>query len=230
MAIFGRILILVIFLSGCSYSIQKQSQPEVPPVSQYKPSELSFGSVYSRVFRASCVSCHGTSGNINLESYQATKPHLSKIYQSTIVERKMPKSPNAPLTADQLGLLNAWILAGAPESSGPDEPPPLPSLEPTFASLKTHIFETKCIACHAPGKPAARIPLVTKEDFLNSPLDIVIPGNAEESGIILAVTGQLPNKLMPPQKDDLGQPTGFSRLSDEEIDLISEWINRGAKD
>jgi len=227
-ACFGRFLILAILLSGCSYSIQKTVQPEVPPSSQYKTSELTYGSVYTRVFRASCVGCHGTSGNVNLESYAAARSHLTKIYQSTILERKMPKAPTAPLTADQLGLLNAWIQAGAPESSPGEEPPP--PLEPTFESIRTHILEPKCLMCHAPGKPVARIPLVTRENLLNSPLDIVVPGNAEESGIILAVTSERPDKLMPPPKDENGQPTGFSKLSNEEIRILSEWINRGAQD
>ena len=140
----------------------------------------------------------------------------------------MPKLPTPALSADQMGLLNAWILAGAPESSGPGGTLPLPPLLPNFLSIKTHILEPRCLSCHSPGNSVARIPLVTREDLLNSPLELVIPGNAEESGLILAVRNEDPNKVMPPEKTPSGQPTGFSRLKEEEIRIIEEWIQRGA--
>lgn len=217
-------------LMGCSYSIQKTELPAVPPSSSFLSSELTYASVYTKVLRPSCVSCHGNSGGVNLESYQQIKANLSKIFQSTIAERKMPKSPNPPLTAQQLGLLNAWIEAGAPELFDGSNEPPIPALEATFASIKTNILEPKCLSCHSPGKPAERVPLGTLQDLLDSPLEIVIPGNADESGFILAVAGQIPDKLMPPEKDSDGKPTGFSRLTPEEIQILKDWINRGAKD
>jgi hypothetical protein len=82
--------------------------------------------------------------------------------------------------------------------------------------------------CHAPGKPTARVPLVTWKDLLESPLDIVIPGNAAESGLILSVTHEDPDKLMPPPRDKEGKPTGYSPLSAREIQVLMDWINRGA--
>ena len=222
------ILSFWVFWVGCNYSIQKHPEA-VPPNSNYKASELTFNSIYSRVLRTNCVSCHGNSGSVNRESYAAVKANLSKVYQAAIVERKMPKPPTSPLTADQLGLLNAWIKSGAPESADGSEPD-LPPLEPKYASIRAHILEKTCLACHAPGKPAARVPFITKEDLLNSPLDLVIPGNPDESGIILAVTNQDPNKSMPPSKDASGQPTGFSPLTEDEIKIISEWIKNGANE
>ena len=139
----------------------------------------------------------------------------------------MPKAPETPLTSDQLGLLKAWIDAGAPENS--EGVLPMPPLEPTFDSIKAHILEPKCLMCHSRGQPIARIPLVTRDDLLNSPLELVIPGNADESGIVLVIMGVNPDKIMPPQKDSSGKPSGFSRLSEEEIRVIKEWINRGAQ-
>ncbi|QDK44672.1 hypothetical protein DOM22_05600 [Bdellovibrio sp. ZAP7] len=225
---FILLFITVCFLSACNYSIQKTPFSLVPSNSNYSQSELSFAAVYNKVLRPNCIGCHGNSGGINLESYTAVKTRIDKVRESVIAKRSMPKSPTPALDQDQLGLLNAWIERGAPEfGTGPSEPP-LPSLEPTFESIKTHILEAKCIACHAPGKPVARIPLVSKQDLLNSPLDIVIPGNADESGLILVVTGAIEDKLMPPLKDQQGNPTGFSLLSETEIQVLRDWINAGA--
>lgn len=224
---------LVAALSGCSYSIDKHpsSTTDLPPVSQYKPSQLTYPAVYSQVLRQSCVGCHGNGGGVNLESYASIKANIDKIYKAVFTDRRMPKAPTAPLTREQLGLLNAWIQSGAPESAPDAEPAPTPiPLAPTFESIKYNILETKCLSCHAPGKPVARIPLVTKEDLLNSPLELVIPGNADESGIMISIRGLNPEKIMPPPKDAEGKPTGFTKLSDQEIDAIALWITNGAKD
>ncbi len=211
--------------------MQKNPAPDVPSSQNYKQSELAFANVYGRVIRPNCVGCHGNGGGINLESYANVKANLSKIYQAAITERKMPKAPNAPLSANDLGLLNAWIQAGAPETAPGEEPGPTPiPLGPTFASIKYNILDAKCVLCHSPGKPVARIPLVTQDDLLNSPLDLVLPGNPDESGIMLAIRGANPEKLMPPPKDADGKPTGFTKLSDQEIDAIALWIANGAKD
>jgi len=225
------VLLLIIFGTGvgCNSYVQKQRSNPIMPPSSFKASELNFSTVYSQVLRPSCIGCHGSSGGVNLESYASVKVEISKIYESTIVQRKMPKAPTESLRDEQLGLLNAWIEAGAPQDSGTGEAP-MPQLEPTFDSIKSQILEVKCLSCHAPGKPVARVPLVTREDLLNSPLDIVVPGSAEESGIIIAVTNQDPKKRMPPAKDKLGNDTGYSPLSEDEIRIISLWITNGAKD
>jgi mono/diheme cytochrome c family protein len=225
---FFQMALIASLLAGCSYSVQKNPAPDVPSSQNYKQSELAFANVYGRVIRPNCVGCHGNGGGINLESYANVKANLSKIYQAAITERKMPKAPNAPL---DLGLLNAWIQAGAPETAPGEEPGPTPiPLGPTFASIKYNILDAKCVLCHSPGKPVARIPLVTQDDLLNSPLDLVLPGNPDESGIMLAIRGANPEKLMPPPKDADGKPTGFTKLSDQEIDAIALWITNGAKD
>ncbi len=218
-------------LGACSFSIKKNPARGIPSAQNYKQSELAFGNVFSRVIRPNCIGCHGNGGGINLESFANIKANLSRIYQAAIVEQKMPKAPNAPLSADDLGLLNAWIQAGAPETAPGEVPGPTPiPLGPNFASIKYNILDSKCLLCHAPGKAVARIPLVTKDDFLNSPLDLVLPGNPDESGIMLAIRGMISGKLMPPPKDANGNPTGFTKLSDQEIDAIGQWITKGAND
>lgn len=225
------VAIIGCFFSACGPAIHEYPVSDIPNPMNYKASELTYASVYERVLRPNCVSCHGNAAGVNLETYENVKTNLQKIYEAVLVRRKMPKAPAPPLTPDQLGILNAWIKAGAPETApdGGTGPLPIP-LGPTFDSIKYNILEPKCLFCHAPGKSVARIPLVIKDDLLNSPLDIVLPGNPDESGIMLAVRGVNPDKLMPPPKDLDGKPTGFTKLSDKEIEAIAVWISNGAKD
>lgn len=100
-------------------------------------------------------------------------------------------------------------------------------LEPTYKSVQKNILDQKCVSCHTPGSPVGRIPLNKYEDLLNSPLDIVLPGNSEESGIILVASSQDEDVVMPPPFFK-NQPTGYLPLSPEEILTIQEWIDQGA--
>ncbi|MBI3017242.1 MAG: hypothetical protein HYY62_04520 [Deltaproteobacteria bacterium] len=93
-------------------------------------------------------------------------------------------------------------------------------LEATFASIQGNIFQSRCISCHSAGQSAWRVPLDTREEVLNSPRELVIPGNADESGLIIAIT-RSDNKRMPPAK-------AGSALSQQEIEMIKQWINEGA--
>ncbi len=224
---FLRLLLFISALAQVSCgAYHKSSGQYFPDKSNYKLSELGFSTIQNRVLRNNCVGCHGNGGGVNLESYANVKLHLEAVRTAVFVSRRMPKAPGPPLTQDQLGLLNAWIEAGAPERAPEEDPLPLP-LAAEFESIRTNILIPKCQICHSPGKPVARIPLVTKEDLLDSPLELVIPGNIEESGLVIAIT-RTDSKMMPPSKDAQGNPTGFTRLSDPEIAAIQTWISEGA--
>ena len=101
------------------------------------------------------------------------------------------------------------------------ELPPNFKLEANYDSIKTGFLEQKCIYCHQPGHKASRVPLLTKEDLLNSPLDIVIPGNSEESGLILVLAKEA-RKPMPPKNSNAPDVT------EEDIAIIKQWIDKGA--
>lgn len=209
---------LIIASSACNYRHDKAGQTKFPM--EITSENLSFANVQSLIFSPRCISCHGTSGGVNLETYASVKNHLSKIEQTTIINRTMPKSPFPSLTEDEIAFLSAWIKAGAPEMPETPVQPPLP-LEPTFSSIKERIFKTKCLLCHTAGKSAARVPLETKEDLIDSPLEIVVPGDPDESGLMIAIT-RTDDKRMPP-------PTsGMSALTAEEMNVIRQWILEGA--
>lgn len=224
----GKFLLLamlvlgVIAWTGCSYHVDKNpldnSALDIPTELIEK---VSYQDVYSKVFQPRCIGCHGSSGGVNLETYQSARSFLSRIHQSAIIERKMPKAPYPPLSRDELQLLAAWVEAGGPEFPINGNPPPPPPLEPKFESIKSNIFQVKCMSCHGPGGTAARVSLATKEDLINSPLEIVIPGNPEESGLILVLQEGARKKMPPPE-------SGISPVKLEEIKIIEEWIKNGA--
>lgn len=226
LAIIGRLLFLsigIVFLS-CSYREQKAAPGEVKV-----PAEMiansSFAQVYAKVLQPKCVGCHGSQGGVNLESFSSARAVLERIRDSAVVARRMPLAPVPPLSEAELLTLAAWVEAGGPElpQSGRPVPNPIPRLEPTYNSIREKILVPKCISCHQPGEDAKNIPLLTREDLLNSPHEIVLPGNPEESGIIV-VTQPGAREKMPPSE------SGMSPLTQEEIDIIKEWIRNGAND
>ena len=117
--------------------------------------------------------------------------------------------------APKVSKISSWPIFTKPE---------LPTgfkLEPTYESIRVGILEQKCLYCHAPGKRGERVPMNTKEDLINSPLEIVIPGNAEESDIILVLAPDA-RKMMPPLN------AGPAPITEEEKNIIIQWINQGA--
>lgn len=221
-----KIIFLGCLISSCTYREEKgpDLKEQVIP-SEKLIAEASFGKVYNEVFRPRCIACHGTSGNVNLESYGEAKRNLSKIKQSTLTERRMPKAPYPPLTEGQYMSLAAWIYAGGPEfpSNGELPPPPPPPLKPEFNSIKENIFELKCMRCHSASGEAKRIPLDDLEFLINSPKEIVIPGNAEESGLVLVLQPDAIKKMPPPESN-------IEPVNPDEVKIIEEWITNGAQD
>ena len=134
----------------------------------------------------------------------------------------MPKIGS--LSADEKRLLWNWIQLGAPKENngGSTQPPTEEPLTATFASIDKHIFQEKCVACHSAGGQAKRI-LLDKQSLMDSPLELVLPGNSDESGLVIAVE----------RTDDRRMPlaeAGYSELSVEEKAASRHWIDNGALD
>lgn len=210
------------FIFGCNYTKLKgvngdNSRFSLPPEQK---AQLSYGMVDAQVLGPRCVSCHGTSGGVSLERYPDVVANLDKIKNAVFVTHTMPK--RGDLNDHEMSILWSWIEIGSPEKApGCDNCNPTP-LEPTYDSIKQNIFERKCVACHSPGKPAARVSL-EKDNLLNSPLELVLPGNPDESGLVIAIERN-DDKRMPPAKE------GYSPLKNEEKSAIRDWIQNGAKD
>ena len=106
----------------------------------------------------------------------------------------------------------------------------------SFSGQIQPIFTNRCIVCHAPGGIAQNqgIPQDLREglaydDLVGQPsvqdanLTLVAPGDAQSSLVFLKVSSDSPpvGSMMP-----LGGPA----LSDDEIELIRQWIDQGAED
>ena len=214
--IFGS-LILSLLVAGCNYRIEKS--PAIVYTGQFKAGTISYDTVRQEVFLPKCIGCHGNSGGVNLETYEAVRSHIDAISRSTLREKRMPK--DSALSSIQLGLLAQWIAEGAPEKvQNPTPTPPPEPLVPTYSSIRKNIFVPKCLSCHVVGGQATGVPLGTYEEVIDSPREIVIPGNAEESGLMIALT-RTDSKRMPP-------PNVGSSLGDTEIGVIETWIKNNA--
>ena len=192
-------------------------------------SQLSFSLVSQKIFASKCVSCHGNAGGINLESYPEVVKNINLIKKAVFDKKTMPK--NGSLTNEELSYLWNWIKIGAPEQpqNGNTNPLPNPLPDPlpgpilaTYDSINKNIFQNSCKDCHNSAGSGKRI-LFDKDALLNSPLELVIPGNPDESGLIVALERN-DDKRMPPAKE------GYSALTDEAKWAIRKWIENGAKD
>lgn len=209
-------------MKACTYRKEK-GQP-----GSYNLQSVSYKDVYSHIFVPKCLGCHsqgGGDGGVNLVSFQSIKLYLPDIERVAIKEMSMP--PGGPLSVNERELLSAWIKAGAPEIStgqGPAAIPPGPvpaiPLAPNFESLKANIFQQKCMGCHFTGGPIVDILFDKEEDLLNSPRDLVLPGDAASSTLYIAVS-RTDGKRMPPPPP-LSQ---WPALNPEEIAMIKKWID-----
>ncbi|MFD2257428.1 PSD1 and planctomycete cytochrome C domain-containing protein [Luteolibacter algae] len=100
-----------------------------------------------------------------------------------------------------------------------------PDAERLF-SLKVYpILQEKCFACHGddPEKIKGELDLRSLEGMLKGGEysdKVLVPGNALESDLYIAVTWEDPDMEMPPKEND--------RLLPEQISMLRDWINAGA--
>ena len=190
-----------ILLQACTYFEEK---PTVDvSAAGVVAGQVTYAMVQQKVFAPSCVRCHGTKGDINLESYASSFSALGKIRESVFVTNKMPK--NQTLTSEQLALLKAWLDEGGPEvASQPPrvaQVPMIPIADLSYANVNAKVFKPFCMDCH-------------KNDV---GVDLQTYANVKEnaSRIAMAVFGE---KTMPKKKT----------LGVAESTLLSVWIKAGA--
>ena len=208
----------VLLLNGCRFYYEEKPQKDSSFPTDL--STLSYQTVHEKVFAPRCISCHGNSGGVNLESYASVRQNLGTIEKAALVNKTMPKSGS--LSSGEAALLSAWIKAGAPEYAPGPIPSPTPEepLKPYFNSIKKKIIDRRCIVCHSAGGAASGVPFTSLKSMLDSPREIIIPKNPDESGLIIAVE-RTDNKRMPP-------PENANPLSQDEISVLRKWIEDGA--
>jgi mono/diheme cytochrome c family protein len=217
-------LLIAVVQSGCNYTIWKNGHGPTNEAfgdldTNEKLSTMNYTYISENILKPKCVGCHGSSGGVNLESYQNVLANKDRIHKSVFTDGTMPK--RGSLTEDEKRLLWHWLDLNCPFDSG-SLPPPVEALKPTFDSIDSHIFQVKCVTCHSAGQEGQRI-LLDKLSLLNSPLELVIPGSPDDSGLLIAVE-RTDEKRMPLAK------SGYSPLTADEIAAIRTWIANGASD
>jgi uncharacterized membrane protein len=149
-----------------------------------------------------------------------------------ISEPRMPLNGPPWLTDEEIALIEKWIEAGAPDArtdatpeAAKTETPQKKSEFVTFADAEP-ILGIRCMKCHNTKGlmgPAPEGYLLTNyENALDSrDRARIIPGNPNGSELIRRIRGQ----ALPRMPHD-----GPPYLSNEEIELLENWIAQGARD
>ena len=187
--------------------------------------------VYSRdiepIFQASCSACHGSLGGWDSSSLQLViesgdsgpavipgDPEGSNLVRSLRGTGMQTMPPAGELSDAQIDLIVEWITGGATEevTIGGEQ---AGGSAYTWTVDVQPILATSCGACHGSsgGWDAA-----TYDSTINSGNGgpAVSPGNADGSSLAQRLLGN--GALMPPS----------SALSDDQIQIIIDWINNGA--
>lgn len=227
----GRGLVLGLALAGSASAQEGPTWAEVGPLLAER-----------------CVRCHSGAeapNGLSLDSHAGAlagswfgpvlKP--GDVEGSELVRRvkglSTPAMPlvGEPLSEDEIGLIEAWVLAGLPEgeapavAAAPQEPgPPAEGKPATWAHVEG-IFLRRCAECHSdarPGGPPEGLRLSTLEEMQRGGERVaLIPGNAQASEILRRIEG-----LASPRMPHDGPPW----LSEEQVALIRRWIDDGARD
>ncbi len=88
------------------------------------------------------------------------------------------------------------------------------------------LINSKCLTCHGedPNLIMSMLDMSNRKGLLKGGLSekpALVPGKPEDSLMVEAITWENPKLQMPPQEKD--------RLSDEEVELIRQWIAKGAQ-
>ena len=88
--------------------------------------KLTYSREISRIFLKRCTSCHGDGASIPLASYQQVRPWAVDIKEQ-VLNRQMPPwgavkgfgdlAPDQGLTEEELLIIGAWVIGGAPEGN-----------------------------------------------------------------------------------------------------------------
>ncbi len=168
-----------------------------------------------------CHSAISPQEGIELTSYQKVmqtadiKPgdldgDLWEAINETDPEKRMPRPPSPPLTAEQINLIRTWILQGAKDLTC-DPTGVCDTVGMSFANDIQPILNTYCTGCHGGSAPLGGINL---SNF--SGVSVVVNNNR-----ILGAIRRQPGFSPMPQ--------GGNPLPECHINQIAAWINQGAQ-
>ncbi len=249
----SAIFLAAMFMAG---AILKAEKPKPTPAASAgrvaaPAHRIDFKRDIAPIFQASCVACHGAEkpqGQLRLDSETAVQRGgaSGKVIlagnsgESLLVKRLLGQggAPRMPLGADplpkaKLDLVRAWIDQGtiAAEASSVSravqDSSPSTSGTPT-AQAESGLFITsirpllaaRCYQCHGPEIQQNGLRVDSLAALLKGSAtgEVIVPGSSEKSRLVRRVLG-LDKPMM---------PYGGPPLSQEEIQLVRDWINRGA--
>lgn len=140
-----------------------------------------------------------------------------------------PQTPPLPAPATEVILQPTQTLAPTeaplPEPTATEVTAPTPAPAPTesaptevsFTNDVMPIFEASCIKCHGVESVKEGLDLRTYEGLMAGSFNgaVLTPGNADDSFLVQQlIEGEMPKRS--------------SKLSDQKIKLIADWVNAGA--
>lgn len=225
MAMGATILVMI----SCRHELPGINDPGSGPADPPVSTNCSQDSVYFQqqvlpLFISNCAQggCHDavshTEGMV-LTSYASImnagvrkgNPSESKVYKviiETNVNDRMPPPPHAPLSKEQIELINKWITQGAPNNSCVSAT--CDSSVVTYTASIQPVITTKCRGCHSGSTPGGGYDF-TNYTGLKKSVD-----NGRLWGSVNFVSGFS------------GMPKGGSKLSTCELARIKKWIDSGA--
>ncbi len=130
---------------------------------------------------------------------------FEKLFESDPEER-MPPAPYAPLTSEEIAILNTWVSQGALNNSCDD----CDTADVTFSGVVNPIISAYCTGCHGDVSPSASLSLTSYEDVA-----------------FAAANGSLMSSLYATDGYVL-MPYGSSPLPACRIEQIQIWVDAGA--
>jgi mono/diheme cytochrome c family protein len=241
---------LVLLLAGAP---ARAAAPKLPPAAP----AFDFEREVRPILETACVSCHGPAkqkGGLRLDTREAllkgggagaaivpgksADSELVKMVARLDEDAAMPPEKKDALTAAQVGILRAWIDAGAPypkdarlsapavtaSAAKPLSTGKIPAAvarKVDFLRDVRPIFETRCAECHGPAKQEGGLRLDHKETLFSAGElgPRLVPGKGAESLLVHFVAGLRDEGRMPKK----GPP-----LTDEQIGILRAWIDQGA--
>jgi uncharacterized membrane protein len=228
------LIALSVILSSISFlAVAQSSSPD-------------YSSVAS-IFESKCIMCHSGPGapkGLRLDSYQAIKKGAASgavaiegnAAGSELVKRIRGESlPRMPLTGPpflsdgEIQQIAQWIDNGMPEGkpvAAPrvDRKEHKPGDPVTYTEVEP-VFQQRCVKCHrvdAPNGPPEGLSLQSYGHITRGgERAVVIPGLPKASELVRRIIG-----IAQPRMPFDGPPW----LSDNEITLIMDWIQQGARD
>jgi mono/diheme cytochrome c family protein len=228
--------LVTLLLPACKHDVLMPGEPDPDPTDTMPDDTLGMpcdpGTVYfskdilpllkSNCAKSGCHDAETAEEGIILDSYQnvlasdiirAGRPEDSEMIEKmkeTDPDDAMPPPPNERMTAEQIALIEAWILQGAKDLTCDDTPATCDTVNVSYAMDVVPILQPNCIGCHSGGNPGGNVRLNTFAGVREVAL------NGRLAGAISWANGF---QRMPKNGDQLPAC---------DIALIKAWINDGA--